>query len=569
MCRWASASGRINRGDPLVAQQYAQVWDVAPTLLAVICQQHLAHQQHEDDVLHCNYLKQSVAALRKLGIKDVEVYDCTALHQQQHHRGRNVTAGVGWTPCEGVEYHKSVTDARTRGENADVFLMLGNSFVPTLTDQPLHHHAHNHHQHHHQQQQHNHNQASDQQQKTKTRIYFHTGASHHMNVLISEKKPLSVRETNVAIRNIGMYDQIIFARPKDKESYALLMNPLFSSASSPQHSGHPTMVSVPPRLATLLEGGEATAPTTQQYLETQLVKIIIDGILGAPFLSFVRSRLNFLRSSVLLDHARHRDTSGGSGASGGTGWFGSGKPSEVVDKLVAMIIEPRLEASFEFCVRNVMSHLGDAWMLHVHHSKANEKYVKQVLHDVVASRVKYVALPEPFSDSGHYNQYLKSASFWSALSMQGVEHVLIFQSDTLMLESPHKIGDFLKFSFVGAPWHMTPGAESADWLRAMNKKKQLTRGVGNGGFSLRNVSAMLRIAEHHRSKNPAINEDVFFLLYLDSATLPSRQEAYQFAREMPCHDLDPSTHPLAVHNAWVYSNKTEAQNLFAQAFIPL
>jgi hypothetical protein len=116
---------------------------------------------------------------------------------------------------------------------------------------------------------------------------------------------------------------------------------------------------------------------------------------------------------------------------------------------------------------------------------------------------------------------------------------------------------------------MTPGAESADWLRAMNKKKQLTHGVGNGGFSLRNVSAMLRIAERHRSKNPAINEDVFFLLYLDSATLPSRQEAYQFAREMPCHDLDASTQPLAVHNAWVYSNKTEAQNIFAKAFIPL
>ena len=97
-------------------------------------------------------------------------------------------------------------------------------------------------------------------------------------------------------------------------------------------------------------------------------------------------------------------------------------------------------------------------------------------------------------------------------------------------------------------------------------------GVGNGGLSMRNVAAMLRVAQTYKSKNPAVNEDVFFLQYLPSlpeyaGLMPSRQEAYNFAREVPCDDLDATLDPMGLHAAWAYVGQREATAYFDKSIV--
>ena len=607
---------RQKNRDPAYRQEYVQVRDAR--LNAVLCQQHVHKAAKEVEQQQCAYLRSAVAALKGLGFASIKVHDCTALHHNQHHHhvggAKSINSTTALPVCEGIQYEEvRASGGGGGGERVDVFLLLGDSFVPTFLVGDAHH----------QQQQQQMRGTSSPQQSPRTRLYLHTGNSQHMKVLLAAAavaaRPhrqqhhhgMSAREAHVAVRNIGLYDHILFVSEADRAAYADLMNPLFSypaagaaasgaggGGGGQQHSasGHPTLASIPPRLQALSPSSSSSSISSNQShvappeMQQALERAIIDAVLGAPFLSFVRSRLGFLRATVVLDHPRHRDE--------GVGVFGHTPPTTptsttptsatTTDPLVALIIEPRLEGSFEFCVRNVLSHLGDAWALHVHHSKTNERFVRHVLHDVAPDRVKFVALPEPFADSGAYNQYLKSAAFWADLAAQRVEHVLIFQSDSLMLEPPSaagprlKLSHFLQYSFVGAPWHLTAGAESADWLRAMQKKKLLLDGVGNGGFSLRNVSAMLHVASTHRSKNPSVNEDVFFLQYLPQyagVKLPTRREAYNFAREVPCDDLDggggsggdsvsAAATPLAVHSAWAYFNNTQAQHFFSLAFVP-
>jgi hypothetical protein len=58
----------------------------------------------------------------------------------------------------------------------------------------------------------------------------------------------------------------------------------------------------------------------------------------------------------------------------------------------AVIIEPRLDPTFEFCVRNVMYHLNTEWELIVYHSigsLGNENYVKQCLRDLPGVKVMF------------------------------------------------------------------------------------------------------------------------------------------------------------------------------------
>ena len=77
--------------------------------------------------------------------------------------------------------------------------------------------------------------------------------------------------------------------------------------------------------------------------------------------------------------------------------------------------------------------------------------------------------------------------------------------------------DFLQYDCVGAPW--------PDFKTFCPKKP-----VGNGGFSLRDREALLRITKSsHSNWHP---EDAYFCSHLqDSEKLPSKEQAMHFARE--------------------------------------
>ena len=102
-------------------------------------------------------------------------------------------------------------------------------------------------------------------------------------------------------------------------------------------------------------------------------------------------------------------------------------------------------------------------------------------------------------EAWEYNKLLKSYQFWEFISFLA-DKVLIFQTDTLLVSPPsgltiREVTD-LNYAFIGAPWHMTTNTASNLWLRRMQRHGSLKAGFGNGGLSLRDVQAMLSIAQN-------------------------------------------------------------------------
>ena len=196
----------VDKNDPATRQEYLQVKDAH--LSAAVCQQHVhAHAKDKDSSNFCIYLRAAVGAFSKLGFTRVDVYDCAALHHGSHHAHANRSHAALPVVCEHITYAK-VADARI--DQADVFLMIGNSFVPSLPASSAGNHR---------------DVGSYRHSKSRARLYLHTGASHHMHAL-QTKKP-SQREQHAAVRNLGAYDQVLFVSPLDRRHYFDLMYPLF------------------------------------------------------------------------------------------------------------------------------------------------------------------------------------------------------------------------------------------------------------------------------------------------------------------------------------------------------
>jgi len=219
----------------------------------------------------------------------------------------------------------------------------------------------------------------------------------------------------------------------------------------------------------------------------------------------------------------------------------------VTSRKVAVIVEPGVKPEFEYVVRNVMMELGPEWALVVVHAKANAAFVNHVLKDVV--NVRFYGLEFEVSDIGAYNRLLKSAWFWKMLQ---ADKALIFQSDSIMVGGP-KIDEFFEYDYVGAPWHLTNEIFSSEYAKLIGD------GIGNGGFSLRSVDAMIDICEALGASSPDTEaEDVFFVVNLlkRGYQFPSRQVAYSFAQEVPCSDLR-DVRPLGLHATWYYDKKVQ------------
>jgi hypothetical protein len=108
--------------------------------------------------------------------------------------------------------------------------------------------------------------------------------------------------------------------------------------------------------------------------------------------------------------------------------------------------------------------------------------------------VKLFAQTRGVNSIEDYNRLLTSLSFWESIS---TEKVLIIQHDSEILRTG--IEEFYSYDYVGAPWVFQEHG-------------------GNGGFSLRSVSAMIDTIKKHDWKGE--NEDIFFSNNLEGRLAP-------------------------------------------------
>ena len=205
----------------------------------------------------------------------------------------------------------------------------------------------------------------------------------------------------------------------------------------------------------------------------------------------------------------------------------------------AVIVEPRQHPFLEPVIRNVMHFLSAGWNLRVYCGTDNESWLKDKL---VGWDVHYVNMGVKNLNADLHNKLLIRRSFWQGIDE---EKVLVFQTDSFMLRSG--IEKFFDYDYIGAftlnPYEQAP---------LDPHKTGMTLGMFNGGFSLRNRSAMIECTEkiglkeidafrknRGRDTLPTVTlfgtvaEDIFFVTACSilGKKLPTKQAACEFSTE--------------------------------------
>lgn len=160
-----------------------------------------------------------------------------------------------------------------------------------------------------------------------------------------------------------------------------------------------------------------------------------------------------------------------------------------------------------------------------------------------------------------YNDLLMTSEFYRAFDKY--EYVYIFQTDARFLGTEEQLLSFVDMGldYIGAPWgrdgmrfikRVIPGAGHSKLLRKL--EGEVIARVGNGGVSLRKVSAMIHFLESHKKELSEWEkaEDLFIGYYgakhPNSIALADVETAYSFAMEMDMEEhIKSGRIPMAVH----------------------
>lgn len=114
--------------------------------------------------------------------------------------------------------------------------------------------------------------------------------------------------------------------------------------------------------------------------------------------------------------------------------------------------------------------------LTIHHSTENADFIAEIVAGWTGVQLVNLGVVASMTISD-YNMHLTNASFYRSLT---AAYVLIFQTDTLIRKpiSAEYLNQSTGYDYVGAPW--PPYFAPSPNIR-----------VGNGGFSLRRVAAMI------------------------------------------------------------------------------
>ncbi len=176
--------------------------------------------------------------------------------------------------------------------------------------------------------------------------------------------------------------------------------------------------------------------------------------------------------------------------------------------------------------------------IHVFHGINNEQFVRNKCSDL--SQVQFHHLKQYNLSLDEYNRLLTDTKFYQLFD---TEYVLIFQTDSMLFpHSPFQITDFLEYDYYGAPWKWSPKCG------------------GNGGLSLRKVSAMIQVLKDHKlPTHEYVPEDLFF------ASLPLRFPQLEVAQRFSVESMLHPT-PFGTHKPWHSLNVDEYIRL--QQFAP-
>jgi len=221
---------------------------------------------------------------------------------------------------------------------------------------------------------------------------------------------------------------------------------------------------------------------------------------------------------------------------------------------IALLLESRFSPTYELLLRQVMRFLPANFrivlMVTPEVIESWHQLTMRLLNGKIYPGLIVFPLKHTLTSVQDYNTIMLDIDFWKQFSMY--KKVLIFQTDTMMFK--HGLNQYMKYDYIGAPWSLT---------------FELAKGVGNGGFSLRTIQAMIKCIEQKniiqipkymyaerdlKMFNGVYPEDVYYscamlqLKYsvgpLNMASYFSNEIAYYNNNLIGCHQLEKFNKPL-------------------------
>jgi hypothetical protein len=208
-----------------------------------------------------------------------------------------------------------------------------------------------------------------------------------------------------------------------------------------------------------------------------------------------------------------------------------------VHPYIAVLVEFRSTPLLVAVVLNVMHNIPASWPIQIFHGKNNLNFLRnsQLSVYIKTNRILLHELDSTGKYSmGYVSALLTNSTFWRLVKG---EKVLFFQLDSIFCSnSPHKLNDFLKYDYIGAPWH---------------SQFKIPVKVGNGGISLRSRSKVLELLSL-QSYDHLYHEDVWFsrFLHLVNANIAPIDIAMTFSVETIFYPT-----PMAVHKPIYLTSK--------------
>ena len=204
--------------------------------------------------------------------------------------------------------------------------------------------------------------------------------------------------------------------------------------------------------------------------------------------------------------------------------------------LEGVFIETRpIYDDIKYALTNFSCHIPYA-SLTIVCSDDNIDIIKHIIGPDTHIRFLKLNLEPPFS-LAKFDDLLTTPAFWS--QFHG-DRVMFFMTDTGIRKND--ILRFLKYDWVGAPWHHYPIGDPRVFQ-------------GNGALSIRNSKLLKEISSKFKRGN--FGEDVFFaahlVLSIPDTVLPCRSEAIKFSMEGTDY---PDT--LGFHNTQTYRKESVA-----------
>uniref|UniRef100_A0A6C0AQJ7 DUF5672 domain-containing protein n=1 Tax=viral metagenome TaxID=1070528 RepID=A0A6C0AQJ7_9ZZZZ len=223
---------------------------------------------------------------------------------------------------------------------------------------------------------------------------------------------------------------------------------------------------------------------------------------------------------------------------------------------IALLLESRYDPSYELMMRQTLRFLPNNFRIVLMVTPDVLQKWHQLTMKLTGGKLHpgiiVFPLKSKLTSVQDYNNIMLDINFWKQFVPQ-YKKVLIFQTDTMMFK--YGLEQYMKYDYIGAPWPLDYG---------------LAKGVGNGGFSLRSIQAMIKCLEKKdkikiplytnseknlETFNGVHPEDVFYCFGMDQLkynVAPPNMASY-FANESSMYNLYTlGSHQLSKFNPTLY-----------------